>query len=155
MRGRLKVLTFTEKIDGRLPRSTPRCLLIELPFRPDAEQRVDRSRLDHFVGLRLRYEIAKSWTASVGYDVRLQDFLSKQRFDTTHRNRQDLRQRVRAAIEWDFAKRWSLEVGGQWTLEEISRAGLVDEDDEETEYDRFVVFVALTVQLFLSLSRAC
>lgn len=73
------------------------------------EQRVDRSRMDHTLDIRLRYDIAKHWDAWAGYAFRYQDYLSSERFDT-RRGRDDFEHRVRAGVGWDIDSSWSLEL---------------------------------------------
>lgn len=110
------------------------------------EQKVDRSHLDHAVNLRLRYDIAKRWKAWAGYQFRFQDYLSEERFDT-HRGREDFRHRVNAGVGWEIDSRWSLELEGKWTMEEAEKNNFGDED-EETEYGRFLISIALILKFF-------
>ncbi len=111
-------------------------------------QRVDRSRLEHSIEVGVSYRFARNWRVKAGYDFTFQDYLSDERFDTTHRDREDLRHAVRLGVEWEFARRLSLEIEGRWIREDISRRRLRRDEDEETEYTRFVAAIALSVKLF-------
>jgi hypothetical protein len=108
-------------------------------------QRSDRSRIDHGVKLELGWEFAKRWDTWVGYEITLQEFLSRERFDLSYRDRKDIRHVVYTGLEWKFSTHWAARVEGEWTTEQSERLSIGDED-EETEYDRYVVYMSLAVR---------
>ncbi len=110
-------------------------------------QRVDRSRMDHSVDLRLRYDFAKRWEAWAGYLFRYQDYLSKERFDT-HKGREDFGHSVRAGVGWEIDSRWSLELEGLWHTKKAEKEDFGDDDEQGTHYERFNVSLGVIVKFF-------
>lgn len=101
------------------------------------EQKVDRSRLEHTIGIKARVKITPKWSGRVGYDVRLQDFQSEEFFDITRVGRDDIRHRVGLGVQWKFAREWSLKLEGEWIQEKAERGGLpAVGEEEEKEYTK-------------------
>lgn len=111
------------------------------------EQRVDRSRMDHSVDLRLRYDITKRWETWAAYRFGFQDYFSEERFDT-HRDRKDLGHSVQAGVGWEIDSRWSLELEGRWLEEEANKRAFGDDEERETDYERFIVSFGVIVRFF-------
>jgi len=110
-------------------------------------QRVDRSRMDHIVDLRLRYDITKRWETWAGYAFRYQKYFSNERFDT-HRDRDDFGHSVRAGVGWDIDSRWSFELEGQWYTEDANKKDFGDIDDRGNHYERFKVSFGVILKFF-------
>ena len=108
-------------------------------------QRADRSRLDHGVGFEIGWEISKRWETWIGYEITLQHYLSDERFDLSYRDREDLRRALYAGVEWEFSKSWSARMEGEWTSERSERLSSGDED-EETEYEGYIVYMSLAMR---------
>ncbi|MDA7936651.1 hypothetical protein N9B90_01790 [bacterium] len=109
------------------------------------EQRVDRDRIDHRVAADLRWQFAKSSELRLGYELMLQDYLSNEPFDLNNNGRTDTRHMITSRIEHKVAKSVFLGARATWMDEESDRRAVGDED-EESSYGRWQVFLTITAK---------
>ena len=113
-----------------------------------AEQKVDRSRLDHTIAVKASAKLNKDWTGEAKYDLRLQDYKSAEPFDAAYRDREDIRHRIGLGVEREFGRRWSVGLGFVWAHEEADKGDLPNIDPEEPKsYDNITVSAGVSYRL--------
>lgn len=111
-------------------------------------QKVDRTYLDHTIGVKARVKITKDWAGEGRYDYRIQDYESTERFDVTHAGREDTRHRFGVGLKRDFAPKWTLGLELELTSEEAGFVGVTNVDPEEVKtYDNTLFAISLSYSL--------
>ncbi|HIF91539.1 MAG: hypothetical protein ABGX04_17125 [Myxococcales bacterium] len=108
------------------------------------DERVDRSHIDHTVGIEVEWAASKRVMLKAGYDFMFQDYLSDEPLDLTYNGRKDERHRLFGGVEWSFAKRWAASLGGIWMDESSDRSG----ENEETSYSGYMISLGLSARFF-------
>ncbi len=107
------------------------------------EQKVDRTRFRH--GFRADVHLkGDRWSLKVGYRLRFEDFESDELFDTTYRGREDIRHEARVALIRKIGDSFNFTLEGRY-LKETSTSD-AQNDNEEREYERFIVGATLTAK---------
>jgi hypothetical protein len=108
-------------------------------------QRVDRDRMDHRAAVQVRWDFDKAWRARLGYEFMLQDYFSKEPFDLGYNGRTDTRNLIECELEHKLAKRIFVGTRATWMDEDSDRRAVGDED-EESSYGRWQLFLTLTAR---------
>lgn len=93
---------------------------------------IDRSRLEHQMGVGLALDVGRRISASVGYDYRLRSFRSKLPYDEDGAGRRDARNGIRGSIRTKLAKGVSMSAGARFLTQSTNRplgSALGDEAD--------------------------
>jgi hypothetical protein len=104
-----------------------------------AVERVDRSRNQHEVEAGLEWAFAKDWSAGVRGSLRVQDYLSHEPVDVTHRGRVDRGRELRVDLDWDVSDGCRTSLSAGVSRERSNRSAAPDADDEEASYNNFFV----------------
>ncbi|MFQ5464313.1 MAG: hypothetical protein ACE5EI_00135 [Thermodesulfobacteriota bacterium] len=111
-------------------------------------QRVNRSRLEHKLGVKFKGDINDQWEGFFKYDIRLQDYQSTETFDVTRIDRQDFRHRFGLGFKGDYGSHWTLGFEGRYTIEDADRAGLATVNQaEQKSYNRYELGATLSYRL--------
>ncbi len=111
-----------------------------------AFESVDRSRNEQELGVGLTWDFAKHWSAEIGGSVRVQDYLSDEPVDDTHRDRVDRGRALSLDLEWEFRDHWTASLVAGVVREDSNRNSAADADDEEAAYNNFYVGVGATAK---------
>jgi hypothetical protein len=93
---------------------------------------VDRSRVDHSLGIELEADLLRRLRASLGYRYTLRDYTSNGPLDIAHNGREDQEGALQLGLRWAFAKRWQANLEGElgWTDPNKDAAVIDDEDSK-------------------------
>ena len=86
-----------------------------------AFERADRSRNEQTFDARVTWEFAKDWSASIAGYYQVQDYLSEEPVDSTHRGRVDRRRELRVGTDWRFLDHWKASLTTGVSLERSNR----------------------------------
>lgn len=86
-----------------------------------AYERADRSRNEHIFDFRVTWDFAKDWSANIGGYYEVQDYLSQEPVDSSHRGRVDRRREARMGTDWRFLDRWRASLTAAISLERSNR----------------------------------
>jgi hypothetical protein len=104
-----------------------------------AFEKVDRSRNQQIFDLRLTWDFAKHWSASIKGAYQLQDYLSNEPVDTTYRDRVDRERSFRVDLDWEFIENWTASVFAGASREKSNRSEDPGADGQSIDYnDRFI-----------------
>jgi hypothetical protein len=100
------------------------------------QARVDRSRDVHTVGAGIVVELPYRIRPGAGYSYTFSDYRSKHDLDLVNNGRQDQEHAVTAGVEWEFFKRWTLDVAGEaaFVNSNIPHSASGDEESDKTRY---------------------
>jgi hypothetical protein len=104
-------------------------------------QTVDRSRDEHGLEVGVRITLPSQWRVRFRYGLVGQSYTSTARFDVAHRDREDLRHRVRLDVDWPVTSRWTVGVESEWR-QEIVRRPVDLEADEDEGYREWKILLA-------------
>jgi hypothetical protein len=104
---------------------------------------VDRSRVEHELGVSVRGELGKAATIEVGYGRRLRNFSSSQPFDVVNRDRRDVRSELAAELDLWLASGVHLALGARRAAQGTNRAGDPGATGEVADYTRYVASAGL------------
>ncbi len=94
---------------------------------------VDRSRNEHTFGIKMKKKVNDTWDGYAKYDLRFQNYDSKEPYDITRQDRSDVRHRIGLGAERELADRLSLSVGWLWAYEKAGRDALAAVDPTESK----------------------
>jgi opacity protein-like surface antigen len=104
---------------------------------------VDRSRLEHELGVSVAGELGKAATLSLGYARRVRNFSSSQPFDVVNRDRHDARNELSTELDVRLAAPLHLVLGARRAAQTTNRAGDPGSSGEVTDYARAVASVGV------------
>ncbi len=99
---------------------------------------VDRSRVEHELGVSVQGELGKAATLEVGYARRVRNFSSSEPFDVVDRDRRDVRSELAAELDLRLASRLHLALGARRAAQGTNRAGDPGSAGEVADYTRYV-----------------
>jgi len=112
------------------------------------EQKVDRSRNNNTIGVKVSTRLVKDWSGYAKYEARFTSYKSEERFDVTRLNRTDTRQKVGIGVKGELAPRWTLALSWVLTHNQAARDGLALVDKAEAKsYDKNVVSAVISYRL--------
>jgi hypothetical protein len=97
---------------------------------------VDRSRVEHAVGLGVEVEVTSSLDAGIAYEHVIKDFSSDEALDVSHTDREDTRDEVTLYVRADLGKSWDGRLSYGWREQETDRPDSPSTDT--TDYTRHV-----------------
>ena len=93
-------------------------------------QRVDRSRDDHSLGLKLKIKLARRLRGWVSYRFTLLNYQSNALFDVAHTDREDREHLFRLGTKWKFSKHWAAFIEGKLNRRRVNKdSALVADED--------------------------
>lgn len=104
---------------------------------------VDRSRVEHELGVSVQGELGKAATIEVGYGRRMRNFSSSERFDVVNRDRRDVRSELAADLDLRLASGVHLVLGARRAAQRTNRAGDPGASGEVADYTRYVASAGL------------
>ena len=108
---------------------------------------MDRDRIDHAIGVELRWDGPERIVATAGYELLYQNYSSNERFDLSYRDRSDTRHTIFGELEWAFAKRWFATANANW-MDESSDRAVAGDEPEESSYSRYGISIGISHRFF-------
>ena len=103
---------------------------------------VDRSRIEHRIGLSFGYQLSPTVEAEISYVRLLREFDSGESLDFAHAGREDTRDEFGIELKIALAKGWSGRVGWEWREQHTDRPEEPGESGGTVDYKRNLFFVS-------------
>lgn len=104
---------------------------------------VDRSRSEHAVGMKAKFDLPNHVDAWLGYGYARFDYASDEALDVGHRGRADSEQGFGAGVRWGFAKHWQSTLAAEHSWRDTNKTASLLGDEEGTKSGT-AVFAGLT-----------